>query len=78
MTNPDDIAARVTDLEPEPVNVREPFWQVPSRTWIASQVTILGGIAANAIGTGWGETETKAILLWAVAAVVSYLVPDKA
>jgi hypothetical protein len=74
MTNPDDIVAAEP---PEPVSVREPFWQVPSRTWISAQVVLLGGILANAIGTGFGETEWKALALWALQAVIAYLVPDK-
>ena len=52
-------------------------WTVPTNTWIAAQVTTLAGILVNAVDTSWSTTETKAILLWAAAGVVAYLVPDR-
>jgi hypothetical protein len=50
---------------------------VPTNTWIAAQVTTLVGILVNALSTGWTVTESKAILLWAAAGLVAYLVPDQ-
>jgi hypothetical protein len=52
-------------------------WTWPTNTWLAWMVTTLAGILGNAIDTGWSHTETKAILGWAVAGIVAYLVPDR-
>ena len=53
-------------------------WTWPTNTWLAAQLTTLAGIIVNAIDTGWSHTESKAIVLWALAGAVAYLVPDKA
>jgi hypothetical protein len=52
-------------------------WTWPTNTWLAAQLTTLGGIVVNAIDTGWSHTESKAIVLWAIAGIVAYLVPDR-
>lgn len=74
MTN-DPIVAEVPEEDDVPQN-NTTTW-TPTRTWIAQQVVIFGGIAANAVTTGWSNLETKGVILAVVAAIVSYLVPDK-
>jgi hypothetical protein len=72
MADGDDVVAVTT---PQPKYTRR--WTVPTNTWIAAQVTTLVGILVNALSTGWTVTESKAILLWAAAGLVAYLVPDQ-
>jgi hypothetical protein len=49
---------------------------LPSRKWFVQQATLLAGIAVSAIDTGWDKTETKAAVLWAVAALAAWAVPN--
>lgn len=49
---------------------------IPSRKWFVQQATLLAGIALNAIDTGWDKTETKAAILWFVAALASWAIPN--
>ena len=70
--SPDDVVA-VTN--PQPKYTRR--WTAPTNTWFAWMLTTLAGIVTNAVDTGWSQTETKAIIGWAVAGAVAYLVPDK-
>lgn len=49
---------------------------IPSRKWFVQQATLLAGIALNAIDTGWDKTETKAMVLWFVAALATWAIPN--
>jgi hypothetical protein len=49
---------------------------VPSRKWFASQVTLLSGLAISVIDEGWTDTQWKALVGIAAAAVISYLLPN--
>jgi hypothetical protein len=50
---------------------------LPTRKWVAAQLVFLAGIAINAVDTGWSAIETKALILWAVQAATTYLVPNE-
>lgn len=75
MADGNDVVAGVQVTNPQPKFTKR--WTVPTNTWLAAQLTTLGGIVVNAIGTGWSATESKAIVLWAIAGAVAYLVPDQ-
>jgi hypothetical protein len=49
---------------------------VPSRKWIASQVTLLAGLAVTVVDSGWGADQWKALIGIAAAAAVAYLIPN--
>jgi hypothetical protein len=49
---------------------------VPSRKWIASQVTLLAGLAVTVVDSGWGADQWKALVGIASAAAISYLLPN--
>jgi hypothetical protein len=63
------------ETTPAEVGTPKATW-IPSRKWIASQVTLLGGLAISAIDEGWTSTQWKAMVGIAVAAAVSYLLPN--
>lgn len=50
--------------------------KVPSRKWFASQVTLLTGLAISVIDEGWTDTQWKALVGIASAALISYLLPN--
>lgn len=52
---------------------------MPTRKWIARTITALGGLATTVATTGgWDQEETLMAITIAVAAAVSYLVPNDA
>lgn len=80
MADGDPVVAAVPDDavvvdNPQPKYTKR--WTVPTNTWLAAQLSTLAGIVVNAIDTGWSHTESKAIVLWAIAGATAYLVPDK-
>jgi hypothetical protein len=65
----------VAEASPDPKYTKS--WTWPTNTWLAAQLISLAAIVGNAIDTGWSHTESKAIVAWAVAGAVAYLVPDQ-
>ena len=49
---------------------------VPSRKWIASQVTLFTGLALTVVDSGWGNDQWKALIGIVSAGVISYLIPN--
>jgi len=61
----------------DPVTPAEPS-RLPTRKWIAAQVTALAAIAVMYITTGaWDTEESVALIGWLVQAATTYLVPNE-